>query len=320
MQSRRRTTAAVLFLLLFAVVCVCPQTYAFAAQPETQTRTTETVQQKNLRSTTVNLYCVFTSGKKIFSTSGSGVFIGERGVILTNAHVAQYFLLAEHDKTRNGTCRIRTGSPARERYSASVLYFPKTWVQDNTASLTLPEPTGTGKNDFALLYVTGASKGKPPRQFPFISLNTAGQTIEKESVAVGGYPAETLSFDQMRSKLAFVTATSTITNVQDFARSRSADFLTLASSPIGVGGVSGGPVVNIIGQLVGIVTVKSAKKNSNVLRAITLPYISRTIHTETAHSLDTLLTGDFTRTAQETFSNLPSDTLDIISAGLLKKK
>src|SRR5262249_40009122 len=59
------------------------------------------------RSALVNILCMPQSGA-LQPISGSGVFIDPRGVILTNAHVAQYVLLSESAQI-NLNCMIRTG-------------------------------------------------------------------------------------------------------------------------------------------------------------------------------------------------------------------
>src|SRR3989338_5130017 len=51
---------------------------------------------------TVNLYCRIRAGRKQYISTGSGVFISERGIILTNAHVAQFFLLEQKGKKVTG--------------------------------------------------------------------------------------------------------------------------------------------------------------------------------------------------------------------------
>ena len=71
----------------FALVLLIAPSGAFAATKKT---TAATVAAPNaLHDATVNLYCRLKAGKKIWSASGSGVFVDARGVILTNAHVAQ---------------------------------------------------------------------------------------------------------------------------------------------------------------------------------------------------------------------------------------
>lgn len=271
-----------------------------------------------LKNATVNLYCRLKSGKKTFSSSGSGVLISDRGVILTNAHVAQYFLLPAEKGKITGWCSVRTGSPAKETYTASVLYLPSVWVEDNAAELKKKVPKGSGKNDFALLYITGVKKGALSEKFPALPLGF--ESTEQSAVTILGYPTEKLSFDKVRSKLGLVAASSTITNIQSFDRNGLADVIALASSAAGSNGVSGGPVVDEQGDVIGIVSTKSVAKDSRALRAITLSYINRAIVSQTHLPLNALLSGDLKARVEITKTQLSGELLKIISNGLLKKK
>src|SRR3989344_252919 len=51
---------------------------------------------EQVRAAVVNILCITGSGGPLNSISGSGVIIDPRGIILTNAHVAQYFLLKNY--------------------------------------------------------------------------------------------------------------------------------------------------------------------------------------------------------------------------------
>jgi S1-C subfamily serine protease len=265
---------------------------------------------------TVNLYCRLKAGKKTYSASGSGVFVGDRGVILTNAHVAQYFLLAEDKGAVRGWCSVRTGSPAKDRYTAAVLYIPPTWAAENASALKKRQPKGSGENDFALLYVTGAKKGTLPASFPALSVEQAAAV--GEAVTLAGYPTEKLDFDQIRAKLKLVQADSTITDIGGYTTGAS-DVLTIASSKAGSQGVSGGPVANAADKLLGIVTTKSTKKDDRTVRAISVSYIARSIELQTGFPFSSFLTGDFASRAFITLALLPSDTIDTIRSGFLKK-
>src|SRR5581483_7670669 len=66
-----------------------------------------------LRSSLVNILCTTVGGGLFRPISGSGVIIDTRGVILTNAHVAQFFLLKDYPFKNNIQCVVRTGSPAQ---------------------------------------------------------------------------------------------------------------------------------------------------------------------------------------------------------------
>ena len=67
----------------------------------------------NLRKALVNIICTVSAGTVLRSISGSGVIISSKGVVLTNAHIGQYFLLSDYPSKGNTFCVIRTGSPAK---------------------------------------------------------------------------------------------------------------------------------------------------------------------------------------------------------------
>jgi CBS domain-containing protein len=269
-----------------------------------------------LHSATVNLYCRLKAGKTLISSSGSGVLIHERGVILTNAHVAQYWLLAAEKGRVTGWCRVRTGSPAQETYTAEILYLPPAWLAENIVKNSTEVPSGSGENDFALLYITGVHKKKIPLPiaFPALSLD-AGTVAERTGVSIAGYPSDGLDFSQMRNKLIRVTASSTVTAV---ARDElaAADRLTLASSVVAKTGVSGGPVVDERGRVIGIVTAKSAHPTEPTLRAITGSYIDRSLLAQTGHSITRLLAGDLAAQATTFAALIPPDTISTFTHNL----
>jgi hypothetical protein len=98
------------------------------------------------RKALVNILCTTKFGGSLKPITASGIIIDEKGVILTNAHIAQYFLLKDYQTKNFLECVIRQGSPAKPLYRAQLLYIPSLWVEDNAASIKLQEPKGTGEN------------------------------------------------------------------------------------------------------------------------------------------------------------------------------
>lgn len=294
-----------------------PTQAAIAATPSLELSATPVP----IKEATVNLYCRLKAGKKIMSTSGSGVFVSPRGVILTNAHVAQYHLLAGEKGRVTGSCTVRTGSPATDTYTASLLYFPAEWLAENGSQISEKTPRGTGMDDFALLVVTGAKNNKPlPASFPFLPIETLAVPVDGQDVTIGGYPVEDMSFKEVQRKLKQVIARSAIEDVRSFDAMRLPDVLMLASSEAGAGGTSGGPVVNAAGSVIAIANSKSTDADDRGLRAITIPYVDRTLRTETGLTLRELFASDLSARILSTAASIPQKTITDLANGLRKKK
>lgn len=313
MQSLR----ALFFALIATSVFLGCAENADAAQKKSRESAIESPDP--IRDATVNIYCRVKSGNKILSSTGSGVFVGDRGIILTNAHVAQYLLL-ESSKKVTGGCTVRTGSPAKDTYIVSLLYLPTAWIEENRDELSKKEPRGTGIYDFALISVSGAKRGVLPTSFKDIPVDVAHVAKESEGVTVAGYPADKLDFNDIKKRLFGITASSTVTNVQTFTEAGTADLITLAPSAAGGSGSSGGPIVSTAGNVIGITVAKSTSKENPSLRAITLPYIDRTLMAQTGYNLGSLLLSDFTVRSSRTNALTSPELIRVIEKGVFKKR
>lgn len=244
------------------------------------------------RAALVNIYC--TSKSRFGSISGSGVVIDPKGVILTNAHVAQYILLVPNAETKT-QCFIRTGSPSQNKYTAELLFLPSPWIAEHAADIATKRPMGTGEHDYALLRITGTIDGTAlPTAFPHIPIDT------REAIAFSGdrlllaaYPAE---FAIQGSRGTTLYPTSVFTYVGELMTfgERSVDLISLGGAVLAQSGSSGGAVVNLWGQLVGIISTTSAGNTTaeRELRAITLFYINRDLEIQTGLPLSSFLTSD----------------------------
>ncbi len=256
------------------------------------------------RAALVNIFCQ-TNGSSLNSISGSGTIIDPRGVILTNAHVAQYILLAS-DPQIDLQCYIRTGSPAEARWKASILYMPAAWVYEHAQDISLSHPKGTGEYDYALLFITGSVDGTPlPSRFPYLPFDTREAiAFTTDSVLLAGYPAEFAGGSATRSSLY---PTSVFTQIGDLLtfNEKTVDTISLGSVALAQSGSSGGAVVNLWGQLVGLITTTSegATTAERELRAITLSYVSRDLQRKTVSTLAGFLAGNVSAKAAQFMTN-----------------
>lgn len=236
----------------------------------------------------VNIICTYKAGNETRTTTGSGAFIDAQGVILTNAHVAQFLLLP------GATCRIRQGSPARDRYEANLLYLSPLWVGAHAGEIDTPNPSMTGEHDYALLFVTEAVAGELPDTFPSLRFDAALQDADNlRELRAAGYPGTTFGIGGPSTSLTSAVSSTTLVRRFTFG-SGAFDLIGLRGSSVGEYGSSGGPVVNGQGVMVGlIVTLSNPERDGErSLRALTLSYIDAAIKAEAGFDLKTMLKGD----------------------------
>jgi len=246
------------------------------------------------RAALVNILCEPQGESSLDPISGSGVIIDPRGIILTNAHVAQYVFLSEIPQI-NLQCIIRTGSPAQAEWGAAVLYIPPVWVNEHVNEILESHPTGTGEHDYALLYITNSvTSAQLPPQFPYLPIDTRpGIGFPGDQVLVASYPAEFVGGIAAEYDLYADSSITTIKQLLTFGTS-SPDAISLGGIIEAQSGSSGGAVVNAWGRLVGIVTTTSSGTTTadRDLRAIALSYINADLRTQSGSSISDLLAGD----------------------------
>jgi hypothetical protein len=277
----------------------------------------DSIDMPALDAATVNIYCTYKSGSKNYSTTGTGIMLGDRGVILTNAHVVLP-LLIENPKNKSG-CAVRAGSPAREVYTASLLYLAPSWLEETLPALRKRVMRGSGDGDFALLYVASSTSST---SFPGLALPLIPSApTEGEEVILAGYPAEGLGYKKTAKKLMYETDATEVASVHSFIRPFT-DVLSLAPSSLARSGVSGGPVARSSGELVGLMTAveQSEKKSERKLRAITLSYIDRAITLQTGLPLSLLISGNLDARAALTEAGLPDELVKDVASAQLRRR
>lgn len=244
----------------------------------------------------VNIFCTFTTTEYIRTTTGTGFFIDPDGVIMTNAHVAQFLLLEETNEFGDTECIVRSGNPAAPQYHAELLYLPPAWIQENASVMNDAVPMGTGERDYALLYVSRNIDDSPlPAQFPALSFNSEllPLSTKNNSVVAAGYPAGDLMKNGPNADLVPKKAETSVSELYTFG-SNLADVFSIRGSVVGAEGASGGPVVNEAGEVIGMIVTRGDDAIDGVgsLRAITLSHIERTIAEETGFTLEENLGGN----------------------------
>ncbi len=251
---------------------------------------------QNIADALVNIYCQFETKNYIRTTTGTGFIISSNGVILTNAHVAQFLLFDGIEKIKNTQCIIRTGTPAKPTYEADLLYIPPTWISNNANLISAETPRGTGERDYALLYIS-KELGTTTFSSSFNSLSIETELMARNTagniVYVAGYPAEKLFSEGPEAELIPQIGTTTVGELYTFG-SNYADVFSIKDSIAGEQGSSGGPIIRENGNVIGLIVTKGNPETDGEksLRGLTLSYINRTIKEETGFSLLQNMQGD----------------------------
>ncbi|MES2202963.1 MAG: serine protease [Patescibacteria group bacterium] len=248
-----------------------------------------------VRGALVNILCTTISGGAFQPISGSGVVIDSRGVILTNAHVGQFFLLRDYIVKNNITCVIRIGSPAQARYSAELLYLPQQWIDDNAEQIKAEQAKGTGQNDYAFVRITGTTNpaGVLPSSFPALAWSTSPPRVGTRMI-LASYPAGLLGGDIIATSLYATSAFATVGQLFSFDGGLQVDTFSVGGTIASQAGSSGGAVASTDGNLRGLISTANlgATTGASTLYAISLGHISRSLAAEGQGGIPVLLDGD----------------------------
>lgn len=248
--------------------------------------------------------------------------VDTRGVILTNAHVAQYFLLQDFPTQGSIECTIRTGAPAKNAYTAKLLYFPTIWLEKNASQILAETPLGTGEHDYAFLLITGTTNLSETLPSSFTALPMSSNEPDvNEQVLIAGYPAGFLGGQSILSSLYPTSAISSIKKLYSFNGTNVVEAFSLGGSVVAQAGSSGGAVVDIkTGRLIGIISTEVSAESTadRDLRATSMKHINQSLSTTEVGSISDLLSQDVVKQAHY-FTTRVSSTLTQILANVLKK-
>ena len=239
-----------------------------------------------LRGAIVNIICI-SKDSKIRSMSGSGVLFDPKGLILTNSHIAQYYLVRDALPKGTITCTIRTGSPAQAAYRAEPVYVSSQWVSANPRTLATLGAKGTGEHDFAVLAITASATPLPlPGSFPYIQLSR-GEPAQGTELAIGTYGAQALSSKQIQDSLFPTLVLAKVKNRFSFDNA-AIDLIALNGTAASQQGSSGGAVANAKGELVGIVTTSTQSGDiaSRETRAVTVTHMRSSFKRDSGEDFD----------------------------------
>ncbi len=148
----------------------------------------------------VNIFCDDEAGHRYIL--GSGAIISPAGYVLTNAHLAEYFLQERVD------CVLRRGSPARTFARAAVFYLPD-------QNLKIGE-TQIARKDLAILKITGPSGSIPlPESFDYFEFSPDYQPGAGEVLYSLGYPTEFLGAELILKGANILFTTGTVMELAD---------------------------------------------------------------------------------------------------------
>ncbi|MBI5138342.1 MAG: trypsin-like peptidase domain-containing protein [Candidatus Vogelbacteria bacterium] len=288
----------------------------------TQSSPQKTVSELNdkTRNATINILCTSNSRNSVRSATASGIVIDRRGVILTNAHVAEYVLLKDYPEQGASTCVVRTGNPAEPIYRVRVLYMPMEWAKMNDKLLLEQKPKGTGENDYALLLITSKIDGTPiSNDLPYLTPDEAfDSSLQDSPVIIAGYPAEFTGSIIASMSLNQVSSLSKITGGYYFDPNDSdkLDLINVPGSIASQGGSSGGAVLDIrSGNLVGVIVTTTSGKTTaeRELFALTTSYVSRKLKSSTGKNIRQFLDTDLEALAHSFESNSASELIKILT-------
>jgi len=247
----------------------------------------------------VNILCTTKSGGSLNPISGSGIVIDPQGIIITNAHIGQYFLLKDYPVDDFMDCFVRTGSPAYPAYNVELLYISANWIQENASAIIAQNPEGTGENDFALLrIISSRTTNSLPPIFPYVTPDiTEKLTTLGAPVLIAGYPAGFLSGEAIQKNLWQVTTITNLVELFTFT-DREIDLVSLGSNLAAQKGSSGGGIIHIPEEkLIGIVVTSTDADTTDgrILNAITMAHINRQLYEEIGFTLTELLASDIAR-------------------------
>lgn len=279
------------------------------------------------QNTAINIICTSQTGGYFKPISGTGVIVNSKGLVLTAAHVAQYFLLKDYPKDDSITCVGRLGNPARPVYKLEPVFISPKWITAHRKALIDENATENGESDFALLRIVGSYNTRDypmDKPFPFVAPEFDSSEIKSGTpVLIAGFPAGFAGGITIALSLYRTATISEIGNVFNFSRDYP-ELFSVGGTIAAQKGISGGAVIDERNKLLGIVvtSTEAASTDKRDLRALSIPHISDEFKAQTDISLNDALSvldqGDLFKVAYQ-FKNYTAPDLTQLLINVLER-
>lgn len=262
------------------------------AVPVANTPSANTIPQATVSTTNkaiVNIYCTQTNGRTIQAITGSGVIISSTGLVLTNAHVGEYPLIANNSSSSRLSCAARAGSPVEQQFQISLVYISKDWIEQNPRNISDPSFSENGNSDIALIQLIPNNEGFS--NLSYVPLSTSNAPQIGSTMVISSYPADILGSMGISALLRIQTETLSIVDAFSFTGDTAIDLIESGDSLHIQHGSSGGAVINTDGYLEGIIAtiVGGNSPFTKHVRAITLSHINTVLRKDVGYPLDTIV-------------------------------